>query len=170
MSDCPRYDRGRKGPVDPCVAQARPAIAKRRTASLLATALAACVLCLPLAATAQEPGTAVPNGTAMAQLYVSACFDAPTLAQSQAVLAGQGMVPSPSSGTYFHSYFNMSVNPSGESCSMVLAINGTSADAIATMQADLTRLVGNGASAVRMRDLDDGNGTAYISLAIPVRW
>ncbi|MEX3016638.1 hypothetical protein [Gymnodinialimonas hymeniacidonis] len=122
------------------------------------------------AADAQAPsvGSAEANPAVLARLFAATCIESGALAEAQALLANAGMVPNPETGTYFHQQFDMSVNPSGELCSMVFSV----ADAAAVadvFRASAAAVVGGEAADIEIRQLE-GNADQFFRASVEARW
>ena len=84
------------------------------------------------------------------------------------MLANAGMVPNPATGTYFHQHFDMSVNPSGQNCSMVFAGSSVQADRDA-FRSSASTVAGIRANDVEIVRIENVSGL-YLRASVEVQW
>jgi len=122
-------------------------------------------------AVAQAPlvGSTMANPAVLARLFVNVCVNAPNRADAEAMLVGLAMAVNPSTGTYFHPEFDMSINPAGARCSIVFGSNRSTADAMAAFSASVAQVMGAQGQNVDVEPVTTGD-TTYIRAGIGVQW
>lgn len=132
-------------------------------------ALALGVAAGPLAAQAPDVGSTIANPAVLGRMFANVCIGVSTMEQADAALRSVGMLDNPETGTFFHQQFDLSLNPSGGTCSMVFVTDQTGPEAIEIFRKTVEVTHADAAPDVNLSS-NETNGAIYVRAGYEVAW